>query len=41
MPTYHCTSPAGLLDANKKSAIAADITRIHNAVTGAASFLRR
>ena len=22
MPTYHCTSPAGLLDASKKSAIA-------------------
>jgi phenylpyruvate tautomerase PptA (4-oxalocrotonate tautomerase family) len=38
MPTYHCTSPAGLLDAAKKSAIAAEITRIHNAVTGAASF---
>ena len=38
MPTYHCTSPAGLLDAGKKSAIAAEITRIHNAVTGAASF---
>jgi phenylpyruvate tautomerase PptA (4-oxalocrotonate tautomerase family) len=38
MPTYHCTSPAGLLDAPKKSAIAAAITRIHNAVTGAASF---
>jgi phenylpyruvate tautomerase PptA (4-oxalocrotonate tautomerase family) len=38
MPTYHCTSPAGLLDAGKKSAIAAEITRIHDAVTGAASF---
>jgi phenylpyruvate tautomerase PptA (4-oxalocrotonate tautomerase family) len=38
MPTYHCTSPAGLLDAGKKSAIAAAITRIHNTVTGAASF---
>jgi phenylpyruvate tautomerase PptA (4-oxalocrotonate tautomerase family) len=38
MPTYHCTIPAGLLDAGKKSAIAAAITRIHNAVTGAASF---
>jgi phenylpyruvate tautomerase PptA (4-oxalocrotonate tautomerase family) len=38
MPTYHCASPAGLLDASKKSAIAAAITRIHNAVTGAASF---
>ena len=38
MPTYHCISPAGLLDAGQKSAIAAEITRIHNAVTGAASF---
>src|SRR6266436_2755362 len=38
MPTYHCTSPAGLLDAGKKSSIAAEITRIHNAVTGSASF---
>jgi phenylpyruvate tautomerase PptA (4-oxalocrotonate tautomerase family) len=38
MPTYHCTAAAGLLDAGKKSAIAAEITRIHNVVTGAASF---
>jgi phenylpyruvate tautomerase PptA (4-oxalocrotonate tautomerase family) len=38
MPTYHCTAPAGLLDAGGKSAIAAKITRIHNAVTGAAAF---
>ena len=38
MPTYFCSAPAGLLDASKKSAIAAAITRIHNAVTGAASF---
>ena len=38
MPTYHCTSPAGLLDAAKKSAIAAEITRVHHAVTGAAAF---
>jgi phenylpyruvate tautomerase PptA (4-oxalocrotonate tautomerase family) len=38
MPTYHCTAPAGLLDATKKAAIAKEITRIHNAVTGAASF---
>ena len=37
MPTYFCSAPAGLLDASKKSAIAAAITRIHNAVTGAAS----
>ena len=38
MPTYFCSAPAGLLDAGKKSAIAAAITRIHHAVTGAASF---
>ena len=38
MPTYSCYAPAGLLDAARKSAIAAEITRIHNAVTGAASF---
>jgi phenylpyruvate tautomerase PptA (4-oxalocrotonate tautomerase family) len=38
MPTYHCASPAGLLDAGRKHAIAMEITRIHNAVTGAASF---
>jgi phenylpyruvate tautomerase PptA (4-oxalocrotonate tautomerase family) len=38
MPTYYCTSPAGLLAAGKKSAIAAEITRVHNAVTGAAAF---
>jgi phenylpyruvate tautomerase PptA (4-oxalocrotonate tautomerase family) len=38
MPTYHCSSPVGLLDAGKKSSIAAEITRIHNSVTGAASF---
>ncbi|MGN6388766.1 MAG: tautomerase family protein [Burkholderiaceae bacterium] len=38
MPTYRCTTPAGLLDAQQKAAIAREITRIHNAVTGAASF---
>jgi phenylpyruvate tautomerase PptA (4-oxalocrotonate tautomerase family) len=38
MPTYHCTTPAGLLDTDQKAAIAAAITRIHNAVTGAAAF---
>jgi phenylpyruvate tautomerase PptA (4-oxalocrotonate tautomerase family) len=38
MPTYSCSAPAGLLDATRKSAIAAEITRIHNAVTGAGSF---
>jgi phenylpyruvate tautomerase PptA (4-oxalocrotonate tautomerase family) len=38
MPTYHCTVPTGLLDADRKSLIASEITRIHNEVTGAASF---
>jgi phenylpyruvate tautomerase PptA (4-oxalocrotonate tautomerase family) len=38
MPTYHCTSLAGLLDSEKKSRIAAEITRIHHKVTGAAPF---
>jgi phenylpyruvate tautomerase PptA (4-oxalocrotonate tautomerase family) len=38
MPTYHCTIPAGLLDFRVKSLIASEITRIHNEVTGAASF---
>ena len=38
MPTYYCSSSAGLLDAPQKSAIATAITRIHHAVTGAAGF---
>jgi phenylpyruvate tautomerase PptA (4-oxalocrotonate tautomerase family) len=38
MPTYHCTTPAGLLDDMQKAAIAKAITRIHNEVTGAAGF---
>jgi phenylpyruvate tautomerase PptA (4-oxalocrotonate tautomerase family) len=38
MPTYHCTAPAGLLDQQKKSDIAKEITRVHNAVTGAAAY---
>jgi phenylpyruvate tautomerase PptA (4-oxalocrotonate tautomerase family) len=38
MPTYHCTSSAGLLDTEKKGRIAAEITRIHHEVTGAAPF---
>ncbi len=38
MPTYHCTAPAGCLDAAKKAAIAKEITRIHKDVTGASSF---
>lgn len=38
MPTYHCISPSKLLAAEQKHKIAQEITRIHNAVTGAASF---
>jgi len=38
MPTYYCIAPAGFLDQSKKAAIAKEITRIHNSVTGAASF---
>lgn len=38
MPTYHCTTTAGLLDGAAKARIAAEITRIHQAVTGAAAF---
>lgn len=35
MPTYLCTAAAGLLDAARKQAVAAAITRAHAAVTGA------
>lgn len=38
MPTYICTVPAGRLSAEQKSRVAAEITRIHNEVTGAATF---
>ena len=38
MPTYRCTAPAGLLDAESKAAVAREITRAHNTVTGAATF---
>jgi phenylpyruvate tautomerase PptA (4-oxalocrotonate tautomerase family) len=38
MPTYRCTTPQGLLDAERKASIAREITRIHNAITGAATF---
>uniref|UniRef100_UPI001952E9C7 tautomerase family protein n=1 Tax=Stenotrophomonas maltophilia TaxID=40324 RepID=UPI001952E9C7 len=36
--TYICTVPAGRLSAEQKSRVAAEITRIHNEVTGAATF---
>lgn len=38
MPTYICTAPAGRLSAEQKARVAAEITRIHNEVTGAATF---
>jgi len=38
LPTYYCTTPRGLLNAAKKALIAKEITRVHNAVTGAATF---
>jgi phenylpyruvate tautomerase PptA (4-oxalocrotonate tautomerase family) len=38
MPTYTCTLPAGRLSAEQKAAVARDITRVHNEVTGAATF---
>lgn len=37
MPTYRCTTPLGLLDDEQRAAIAREITRIHQAVTGAAA----
>ncbi len=37
MPTYRCTTPPGLLGAERKAEIAREITRIHSSVTGAAS----
>ncbi len=38
MPTYTMTIPEGRLSAAQLSQVAADITRVHNEVTGAASF---
>ncbi|MBX9710594.1 MAG: tautomerase family protein [Xanthobacteraceae bacterium] len=38
MPTYICTVPAGRLSAEQKARVAAEITRVHNEVTGAATF---
>jgi phenylpyruvate tautomerase PptA (4-oxalocrotonate tautomerase family) len=38
MPTYRCTASHGLLDTERKAAIAREITRIHSEVTGAATF---
>ncbi len=38
MPTYTCIVPAGRLSDDQKARIAAEITRVHNEVTGAATF---
>ncbi len=38
MPTYTVTAPAGRLSAEHKTDIAAAITRVHNAVTGAPTY---
>lgn len=38
MPTYTVTSPTGCLDAEKRAMIAAEITRVHNAATGAPTY---
>ena len=38
MPTYICTAPAGRLSGDQKARAASEITRVHNQVTGAATF---
>jgi phenylpyruvate tautomerase PptA (4-oxalocrotonate tautomerase family) len=38
VPTYICTVPAGRLSPEQKGLVAAGITRVHNEVTGAATF---
>ena len=38
MPTYTCTVPSGRLSAEQKGAVAREITRVHNEVTGAQTF---
>jgi phenylpyruvate tautomerase PptA (4-oxalocrotonate tautomerase family) len=38
MPTYTVWSPAGQLSPTQKAAIAREVTRTHNAVTGAQTF---
>jgi phenylpyruvate tautomerase PptA (4-oxalocrotonate tautomerase family) len=38
MPTYICTAKDGSLTTDKKARIAAEITRVHNEVTGAPRF---
>jgi len=38
MPTYHCTSPAGLLNDAARQRVATAITDTHEALTGAQGF---
>lgn len=38
MPTYSCIVPAGRLSDIQKARIAAEITRVHSEITGAAGF---
>lgn len=38
MPTYTCTVPFNRLTAAQKARMASEITRVHNQVTGAATF---
>ena len=38
MPTYTLTAPANRLTSDQKARVAAEITRVHNEVTGAATF---
>jgi phenylpyruvate tautomerase PptA (4-oxalocrotonate tautomerase family) len=39
MPTYVCSAPEGLLDSQKKSAIAKAMTQLHAEYTGAPAYL--
>lgn len=38
MPTYTLTAPTGRLTPEQKTRLAAEITRLHNEITGAATF---
>lgn len=38
MPTYHCVSPTGTLDAERRARVAQEITRVHAHVAGSAGF---
>src|SRR2546423_1151931 len=38
MPTYACTVPSNRLTPEQKTRMASEITRVHNEITGAATF---